>query len=159
VLLAQGRREEASRLASEVLTRGGVLVTALMEFLPTVTPVEFAWLARDLGQEPELRTALASAPKLPWLEAARAIAEGDLVRGAELADRLGAPSAAAYARLRTAEALARLGRDAEAQKQLTPAVAFFVKAGATHYLTRAEELPGGATVLLLGTGEPSLATA
>jgi hypothetical protein len=143
VLLAHGGQEEASRLAAEVLAPGSVLVTALMEVLPTVTPIEFAWLARDLGRKPELLAALASSPNMPWIEAARAIAQGDLARGVELAARIGAPSVAAYARLRTAETLARSGSHAEARELLTPAVAFFTKAGAACYLTLAEEILAG----------------
>jgi DNA-binding SARP family transcriptional activator len=143
VLLAQGRREEASSLASEVLARGSVLVPALLELHAPVTPIEFAWLLRDLGREAELLHALESAPSTPWLEAASAIARGDFLHGAELASRIGALSVAAYARLRTAQELARLRRHAEANEQLAPALAFFSKVGATRYVAQAEEALGG----------------
>jgi DNA-binding SARP family transcriptional activator/tetratricopeptide (TPR) repeat protein len=145
VLVAQRRPEEASRLVSEVLARGRVLVPALMQFLPTVTPIEFAWLLRDLGREPELLPALRSAPATPWLETARATAHGDLARGLELAHAIGAPSVAAYSRLRSAEALARLGRPVEANKQLAPAVDFFRKVGAARYLAHAQDLLSAST--------------
>lgn len=143
MLLAQGRREVASSLASEVLARGSVLVPALLELHAPVTPIELAWLLRDLGQEAELLHALESAPSTPWLKAASAIARGDFLHGTELASRIGALSVAAYARLRTAQELARLRRHAEANEQLAPALVFFSKVGATRYIAQAEEALGG----------------
>jgi hypothetical protein len=92
VLLEEGRREEASKLASEVLVRGSVLVPALTTVHPAVTLIEFAWLLRDLGREAELLSVLASAPSTPWCRAARAIAQGDMADGVELSARIGAPS-------------------------------------------------------------------
>jgi DNA-binding SARP family transcriptional activator len=143
VLLAQGRPTHASRFASEMLAREYVLVTALLELQPAVTPIEFAWLIRDLGRDAELLTALKSAPPTPWVDAARAVARGDLEHSVELAVRIGAPSVEAYARLRAAEELARLGRHTDAARQLAPAVIFFRKAGATRYTAQAEETLAG----------------
>jgi DNA-binding SARP family transcriptional activator/class 3 adenylate cyclase len=143
VLLAKGRLKHVSRLASEMLARGYVLVTALLELQPAVTPIEFAWLIRDLGRDAELLTVLKSAPPTPWLEAARAIARGDFEHSVELVARIGAPSVEAYARLRAAEELARLGRHMDAVKQLAPAVIFFRKVGATRYIAQAEETLAG----------------
>jgi DNA-binding SARP family transcriptional activator len=140
VLLAQGRRGEASSLASELLANGSVLVPALTELHAPVTQVEFAWLLRDLGQEAELLTVLESAPFTPWLEAASAIARGEFLRSIELVARIGAPSVETYARLRTAQELARHGRHAEANEQLAHAVAFFKKTGATRHIAQAQEL-------------------
>jgi DNA-binding SARP family transcriptional activator/tetratricopeptide (TPR) repeat protein len=140
VELAQGRREEASRRALEVLAQGSVLVSALLELHPTVTPIELAWLIRDLGREAELLAALESAPSTPWHEAARAIADGDVVHSVELVARIGAPSVDAYARLRAAEELTRLGRLAGVHDILEPALVFFRKVGATRYLAQAEQL-------------------
>jgi len=140
VLLAQGRQEEAARLASEVLALGSVPGSALLELFPPATPIEFAWLLRDLGREAELLSALESAPATPWLEAARAIAHGDFAHGAELVARIGAPSVEAYTRLRVAEELARAGHHTEAHEQLAQALVFFRKVGATRYIAQAEEL-------------------
>jgi hypothetical protein len=128
-----------------MLERGHVLVTALLELQPAVTPIELAWLLRDLGREAELLPTLASAPPTPWLEAARAIAQGDLAHSVDLVACIGAASVEAYARLRAAEELARLGRDSEAKELLAPARAFYSKVGATRYLARANELLPGAT--------------
>jgi hypothetical protein len=46
----------------------------------------------------------------------------------------------AYARLRTAQELARAGHRAEARDCLAPALAFFGKVGATRYITQAEQV-------------------
>jgi tetratricopeptide (TPR) repeat protein len=142
VLLEEGRGEEASKLASELLGRGSVLVPALTTVHPTVTLIEFAWLLRDLGREAELLSALASAPSTPWCHAARAIAKGNMTDGVDLSARIGAPSVEAYTRLRAAEELARAGHHAEARDCLAPALAFFRKVGATRYLARAEQVLG-----------------
>jgi tetratricopeptide (TPR) repeat protein len=140
VLLAQGRREQASRLASEALALGSVPLGALLEVIPVATPIEFAWLLRDLGRETELLFALESAPSTPWLDAARAIAHGEFAHCVELVARIGAPSVEAYARLRTAEELAGGGRHASARDCLAPALAFFTRVGATRYLRQADGL-------------------
>jgi DNA-binding SARP family transcriptional activator len=140
VLLALGRREEASRLASEVIARGSVPLAALLHLFPTVTPIEFSWLLGDLGRQAELLTALEHAPSTPWFEAARAIAKDDFKLAVECVASLGAPSVEAYTRLRAAEELARSG-DAEASEVLAPAVDFFRSVGAKRWLERAEALP------------------
>jgi tetratricopeptide (TPR) repeat protein len=138
VLLAQDRQEDASDLATEVLALGSI--TALLEWRPAATPIEFAWLLRDLGRHAELLPALAAAPPTPWFEAARAIARGDFSHGVEVVARIGAPAVEAYTRLRTAEQLAGEGHHAEARDCLAPALAFFKKAGATRYRAQAEQV-------------------
>ena len=143
VQLSQGRRKEASRLASETLAQGSVLTTALLDLHPTVTPIEFAWLLRDLGREAELLFAFESASSTPWNEAARAVVDGQFAHSVDLIARIGVPSVNAYARLRAAEELTRVGRFAEAHDNLEPALAFFRKVSATRYLARAEELLAG----------------
>jgi DNA-binding SARP family transcriptional activator/class 3 adenylate cyclase len=140
VQLAVGLREEASRLASEVLALGPSLIDGLLTETPAATPVEFTWLIRDLGREAELLPALESGPSTPWVEAARAIARGDLPRGVELVAQIGAPSVEAYTRLRAAEELARIGSPQQAHDHLGPALDFFRKVGATRYLAQAEQL-------------------
>ena len=138
VLLALGRREEASILASDALA---LPPSALMEVTPAVTPLEFSWLLRDLGRQAELLAALESAPSTPWFQGARAIANDDFKLAVECVASLGAPSVEAYTRLRAAEELARAGDDAEASEVLAPAVAFFRRVGAARYLDQAETLP------------------
>jgi DNA-binding SARP family transcriptional activator len=137
ILLAQGHKKQAATLASELLARGHMLVPALLELHGAVTPIEFAWLVRDLGQEAELLSALESAPPTPWLQAARAIAEHDLTGSVNIVAQIGAPASDAYARLRAAADLVRVGRDHDAQELLAPVLTFYRKVGATRYLTQA----------------------
>jgi hypothetical protein len=140
VLLARGLRGEASELASDVLALRAALVGGLLAESPAATLIEFTWLLRDLGREAELLPAVGPAPSTPWVEAARAIVDGDLARGVELVADIGAPSVEAYARLRAAEDLARAGRHEQAQDHLAPALIFFRKVGATRYIAQAEAL-------------------
>ena len=140
VLLEEGRRGDASKLASELLELGSVLVPALTTVHPAVTLIECAWLLRDLGREAELLSALGSATSTPWCDAARAIARGDMAHGVELTARIGAPSAEAYTRLRAAQELARAGHRAEARECLAPADAFYRRVGAAYYLAQAEQV-------------------
>nr|MBA2476874.1 AAA family ATPase [Actinomycetota bacterium] len=145
VLLAAGRKQEASKLASEVLARGSFLVLALLEFLPAATPIEFAWLLRDLRREGVVLRALESAPVTPWVDAARAIAAGDFAQSVELAAQMGAAAVAAYARLRAGEAMLAAGGRAEASAQLEKALEFYRSVGATRYVRHAEALMATST--------------
>ena len=140
VLLDEGRRKEASELATEVLARGSFLVLALLEFLPAASPIEFAWLLRDLGREGDLLRALASAPVTPWVGAARAIAASDFAQGVELAAQMGAPTVEAYARLRAGEAMLAAGERAGALAELEKAVEFYRSVAASRYVHQAEAL-------------------
>jgi hypothetical protein len=99
-----------------------------------------AWVFCDLGREHEFKEAMLdpSPIKSPWNDASRAIADGDLVRAADIIEGIGHGAAAAYARLRAAEALAAAGDDAEAAEQRVAAAAFYRQAGATAFLQRSE---------------------
>jgi tetratricopeptide (TPR) repeat protein len=141
VLLVQNRGD-ASILATEILARGPVLVTALLELHSPVTPIELAWLLRDLGREGELLLALSSAPPSPWLDAATAIAAGDLERAIELVACIGAPPIEAYTRLRAAEQMVAAGHHAEAEPNLEQALAFYRHVGAARYVSQAEAMLG-----------------
>jgi tetratricopeptide (TPR) repeat protein len=138
VLLAQGRREQAASLAAEFAQRGSVLLTAMVDLHFAVTPIEYAWLLRDLGREAELSRALASARSSPWVEAAKAIAAGNLEEGIEIVSSIGAPSIEAYTRLRTGEAMVAAGEHADARPHLAQALAFYRSVGATRYIADAE---------------------
>ena len=140
VLLTQGRRKQASTLTSEVLACGHVQVAALLELHGAVTPIEFAWLVRDLGREAELLTALESAPPTPWLQAACAIAEHDSAGSLDLVAKIRAPSVDAYARLRAAEEAARSGSHDVAKELLAPALQFFRRVLAARHLAIADGL-------------------
>jgi class 3 adenylate cyclase/DNA-binding SARP family transcriptional activator len=139
VLLAEGRREEAYSLAAEVLALDRPVVTFL-ELFPAVTPIEFAWLLRDMGCQQELRAVLQSAPSIPWIEAARAIANGELLEVLEIVNKLELPVVESYTRLRAAEVFAQAGERGKASKVVGPAIDFFRGVGATRYVARAEAL-------------------
>ena len=140
VALAGGDRDEAAELASALAEIGPALVAGLCAAFPSLTDV--AWLFRDLGREREFcKAVLEPDPiKSPWNDASRAIADGDLVRAAGIIEGIGHTAAAAYARLRAAEALAAAGRDAEAAAQHAEAESFYRQAGATRFLREDDQL-------------------
>ena len=144
VALDTGNRDEAGELASELLNIGTVMVAALCSPFPTL--VDVAWVFRDLGREREFREAVLDPDpiKSPWNDAARAIGDGDLARAADIIDGIGHTAAAAYARLRAAEALASAGQEAEAAVQRAQAEAFYRKVGAERFARDLEAL-GSAT--------------
>jgi class 3 adenylate cyclase/tetratricopeptide (TPR) repeat protein len=100
-----------------------------------------AWVARKLGRSDEFLAAVEDEPlQTPWLLAARAIAEGDLVRAADIYTEIGDTPAEAFSRLGAAEALLAEGRRAEADEQLRPALAFYRSVRATRYVREGEAL-------------------
>jgi hypothetical protein len=138
VALDAGRRDEAGELASELAAIGRVLLPALNAPFPTLA--EVAWLFRELGREDEFSVVLRATPiESPWMDAAYAIIDGDLVRAAETIEEMGHAACAAYARLRAAEALAAEGRQPEAAAQLAQAEPFYRKVGAWNYLRKGED--------------------
>jgi tetratricopeptide (TPR) repeat protein len=141
VALEAGSRGEADELASELAVMGPVLVAGLCSGFPTLA--EAAWVFRELSREDEFSAVLVATPiESPWMDAARAIIDGDLVRAAEIIDEMGHAASAAYARLRAAEALAAEGRQRDADTQLAQAQSFYRGAGAVGYLHKGEELVG-----------------
>ena len=92
VALASGNRTEADELASKLLGIGTVVVPALCSPFPTLTDV--AWLFRDLGREEELRETILDATPIAsaWVDASRAICDGDLPRAAAIIDGIGHPA-------------------------------------------------------------------
>jgi class 3 adenylate cyclase/tetratricopeptide (TPR) repeat protein len=111
---------------------------------PWVTEVGFVLL--ELGREAEL---LEAEPRLgirtPWRDAALAIALGDLAGAADVLRDTGSVSLEAHARLCTARRLSVEGRHAEAEAQLTPALAFYRSVGATAMLREGEALLAAAS--------------
>jgi tetratricopeptide (TPR) repeat protein len=142
VLFAHGQTARASSIASELLAIGPVAITGLLELLPAATPIEVAWLMRDLRQETELRPLLAQVPLTPWVRGAHAIVEADYVGAVDAAVSIGAPSIEAYTRLRAGEAMFAEGRSGEAARHLESALAFYQSARATRYVQRAKALLG-----------------
>jgi DNA-binding SARP family transcriptional activator len=140
VLLAQDRREHAHRLATELIDDGSRLVPALLELHPTVTPIELAWLMRQLGRETELSTALEDAWPTPWVEAATAITSSDYERALAAVASLGVPPVEAYTQLRVAEELVKVGGLLAARDLLARAAAFYRGVGAAGYVAQADKL-------------------
>jgi len=70
----------------------------------------------------------------PWIDAARAICDGDLVRAADIIDDMGHTAAAAHARLRAAEAFADAGLEVGAATQRAQAESFYWKVGAAGFI-------------------------
>jgi class 3 adenylate cyclase len=134
VALAQGRRDEADKLASDLVAMGPVMVPALCLSFPTL--VDVAWVFKDLGREKDFAEAVLDADPItsPWNDAARAIAQGDFGRAADIIDGLGHTAAAAYARLRAADSLVDEGLNTEAAARRTEAEAFYRKVGAQRLL-------------------------
>ncbi len=138
VLLAKGMRNEATALVDEALALGAKLVPALNGF--TRGLVEFAWLARALGTERRLLTLLESAPELPWVVAARAIASGDFERAATVLGQIGCPPDEAYVHLRAAQELVRAAGSNAPARHIEAALAFYRSVGATRFSAEAEAL-------------------
>jgi class 3 adenylate cyclase len=136
MLLEEGRRSEALKLAQEALERGDRLAHVLSD----TAIVDSAWVMRDLGLSDEYESILALSSDPPWAEAASAICLGDFRRAADVLGEIGYRPGEAYARLRAAKQLVEEGKRAEADAQLTPALAFWREVGATRYVREGEAL-------------------
>jgi tetratricopeptide (TPR) repeat protein len=128
--LASGRPAAAGALVDELLG-----LDALRRPVPHHSPwLDVAWVLIDLDRVQDLTAVLREAdPRTRWVEAAEALARGDYLAAARLYEDARSLPAAAYIRLRAAQAgLPDAGLDV--------AIAFFRKAGATAYLNDAEAL-------------------
>jgi class 3 adenylate cyclase len=137
-LLAVGRQQEADTEANKLLAmlaQPGVLPTA-----PDWSG-DLAVVLQALGRGPELVELLADA-KTPtgWFEAAAAVAAGEFQRAADHYDQIEAQPDAAFAQLQAAKQLTAAGRRAEANAQLSRALAFYRQVGAVGYLREGETL-------------------
>ena len=104
-------------------------------------PSDLAFVLPLLGREGEfLEGAAQTENHTPWFEAAVAAASGDAAGAAEVYARIGAVPEEAYARLRSADALVREGRRAEADAELKKALPFWRSVGATAYVREGEAL-------------------
>jgi tetratricopeptide (TPR) repeat protein len=128
VSLAAGRAADAESLVDELLA----LDPARYETGPVL--FHLSWVLRALGRTDEFAMALSRATlETRWVGAARAIADGELARAAEIYAEAGALPFEAYTRLRAAEA-------GEPDAQLDKAISFYRRAGAKAYLAEAEQL-------------------
>jgi len=141
VLNSVGDVQEAETLARELLeaweSSGHV---ALVE-----GGMRVAWVTVDLGLEERLLSVLEQAPSLPWHDATRAVARGDLLAAADVYSGIGSVPDEAYARLRAAEVLVSQGRRVEADEQLQWSLAFYRSIGAARYIQKGEELLAAAS--------------
>jgi class 3 adenylate cyclase len=137
-LLAVGRQQEAGTEANKLLA-----MSAQRGVVPTAPDWsgDLAVVLQALGRGAELVELLADA-KTPtaWFDAASALATGEFQRAADLYDQMGAQSDGAFARLQAAKHLVAAGRRAEANAQLSRALAFYRQVGATGYLREGEIL-------------------
>jgi class 3 adenylate cyclase/tetratricopeptide (TPR) repeat protein len=107
--------------------------------------VDLALVAEEAGIADELRERLRSLPQTRWVEATRAVLQGDLVEAADLLDEIGDADLEAFVRLRAAEQLAAEGRRAEANAQLERSLAFWRSVRATRYIREGEAMLGEAS--------------
>jgi tetratricopeptide (TPR) repeat protein len=128
-----GQREEASRLADELLERIPKSTSVHTALIP-LTEALFG-----LGRTDELMEALETLSENPVRNAVRTYARGDLDTAADLLSAISSQDEA-YARLQAAAAHADAGRRAEADAQLHRALAFWRSVGATRYIRKAEML-------------------
>jgi class 3 adenylate cyclase/tetratricopeptide (TPR) repeat protein len=98
-----------------------------------------AWALATLGRGAEL---IGSLPKgdVPWVQAARAYASGDLRAAADTCAGMGAVTEEAHDRLRLAEELIAQHRRSEADIELQRALSFYRSVGATRYIREAEAM-------------------
>ena len=134
IALAEGEPELANLLASELLG---------LELEPTeMNPLIAPWVAIllfDLDRADEAPFVPGSSPT-PWYEAARLIAQGELEVAADRLAAMSALTLEADVRLRAARQHVARGRRAQANEQLTSALAFYRSVGATRYIREAEGL-------------------
>jgi tetratricopeptide (TPR) repeat protein len=139
IAIRSGRRDEASRHCDVALGE------PTRAFLHHAT-IEFALVLQELGRADEIRDELAAYPvRTLWHDAARAIVDSDLVRGADLLAELGMPTLVAHTRLAAARELSTAGRHREADAQLQAALRFFRSVRATRYVREAEALLAAAS--------------
>ena len=108
--------------------------------------VDLALALLELGREAEV---LEGDRRLgrgtPWRDAALAIGRGELEHASELLAATGSVVLEAETRLAAARRLSAEGRHAEAQRQLTPALAFYRSVGATGAIREGETLLAAAS--------------
>jgi hypothetical protein len=137
-LVSADRAREAEPFVDELLA----LDVAGLRQGPTASPVfDLVWVVAALGRSAEFLHALehTKVPS-PWTEAAGEIVRGEHVRAADIYAEMGTVPNEAYTRLRAAEHLVREGRRAEADEQLSRALAFYRSVRATRYIREGEAL-------------------
>jgi class 3 adenylate cyclase/tetratricopeptide (TPR) repeat protein len=136
VLGSAGRLEEAETLLPELLAAWD----ARQPSLPTELIVTLSWVLHLTGTPFTSVVADREATRTPWLDAATAVANGELAVAAEVFERMGSKPNEARARLEAARQLLAEDRGAEVREHCRRALSFYRSVGATRYLREAEEL-------------------
>jgi tetratricopeptide (TPR) repeat protein len=132
----EGDRVKARKLLDEVLELYAGLSTAPYAWSPPVV-----WAFAHVGEPGEYRMLLEQGQREgPWVEAARAAAEGDFVEAAEIYGRIGAATDGAEAHVHAASQLLERGDRPGCEAQLAQAIAFYRSVGATRLIREAEAL-------------------
>jgi tetratricopeptide (TPR) repeat protein len=132
VLLASGRAPEAATVLDELMT--------------TISDLSFLkarGLARPMlqvGREQEFLRMAKASRRSPWLNAEIATAERRFDQAARIYEAIGARGDEAESRMAAAEAAAAKGRRAEAEGQLSRALEFYGRVGATEYIRAGKAL-------------------
>jgi class 3 adenylate cyclase/tetratricopeptide (TPR) repeat protein len=136
VLLESGSPEHAAAIVGEYLAqlRAGKNVRLAIDWVHIL-----AWTLTALGRGAELIEALPDSD-VPWVEAARSFAAGDVRRAADVCSSMGALTEEARDRLWLAGALVKQHRRAEADVELQRALTFYRSVGATRYIREGEAL-------------------
>jgi hypothetical protein len=138
VLAAAGNLDEAAAAVDELLE---LWTAKLGLFLASSWVVDLTYALDALGRSEGLRAVAESVrARTAWLEAANAFASGEFAIAADCFAAIGSRPDEAQARLRSAQALARAGLEADARVELERALAFFGSVEATGYLRDAEAL-------------------
>ena len=134
---AAGRVDEAVALLTEYRDALQADPSWQNEGTHQVTAV-IAW--RELMDEPVPEEVLRGSP-VPWVEAARLVADGQAIAAADALAAIGARTLEAQVRLHAARTAAQAGHDlAEAVRQLDLATDFWRSVGATAQLAQADEV-------------------
>jgi tetratricopeptide (TPR) repeat protein len=137
-LLSAGRIGECEELVEELLALDPVGIPIAAWVAPVL---ELAWILTRLGRHDEFLKAAAKAKsKTKWLEAATALARGEVELAGDICEEIGVLPNEAYTRLRAAEKLLEQGRRADADAQLRSALEFYRSVGASFYIRQAEAL-------------------
>jgi class 3 adenylate cyclase len=138
VFLAIGDDRRAAEMFGELLAKQAELNQL---GFAGIEAYALAWLGMTFGRADEVADLIDSDPlDTPWIRAGRAVLAGDLVGADDLLGAIGARTQEAFLRLRAAEQLVGEGRRAEADDQLSQALAFYRSVGATRHVREGEAL-------------------
>jgi predicted ATPase/class 3 adenylate cyclase len=137
VLVENGAVDAGRRLVAELLSRWeanpSAFASSWLAYLAPIVPV-----VHETGEVLAILEALRLETR--WREAALALLRGDAVGAANVYAQIGSLPDEAHARLQAGQALARAGRQAEADEELSRALEFFRRVGAERYVREAEAL-------------------